>query len=152
MEDFESILNKYDSIQAKRKSHTHIDVHKAQQNWLDKYDVVDKDAIDEDVKDQRLNSSSGYLKSLPWEAKLDLHGFTKEEASVQLYNFIERCRTRGFRKVLIVHGKGIHTKGGDAVLPELVRNFIERNKHLGMSGHPDQKDGGSGATWVIIKD
>ena len=59
---------------------------------------------------------------------------------------------RGLKKVLIVHGKGIHTHGNDPVLGELVRKFIERDKRCGTSGHPKMKsEGGTGVTWVILK-
>jgi DNA-nicking Smr family endonuclease len=33
----------------------------------------------------------------------------------------------------------------------MVREFIECDKRLGASGHPDARLGGSGATWVAIK-
>ena len=53
---------------------------------------------------------------------------------------------------MIIHGKGIHTTGTDPVLGEMVRRFIERDSRLGTSGHPKTKaEGGSGATWVLIK-
>jgi DNA-nicking Smr family endonuclease len=53
---------------------------------------------------------------------------------------------------MIIHGKGIHTSGTDPVLGKLVRSFIERDKRCGASGHPKNKaEGGTGATWVILK-
>ncbi|MBQ1862064.1 MAG: Smr/MutS family protein [Clostridia bacterium] len=56
------------------------------------------------------------------------------------------------RKILVIHGKGNHTKGTDPVLGELVRKFIQSNPYCGMSGHPkSREDGGSGATWIILK-
>ena len=35
--------------------------------------------------------------------------------------------------------------------PESVRLFIEQDKRLGSSGHPDRNNGGTGATWVLLK-
>ena len=58
---------------------------------------------------------------------------------------------RRLKKILIVHGKGIHSSGSDPVLGEMVRKFIESDKRLGTSGHPDASGGGKGATWVILK-
>ena len=93
-----------------------------------------------------------YLISMTPEARIDLHGLHQDEAYERLNNFIADCKARGLRKVLIVHGKGIHTHGSDPVLGELVRKFIEQDKRCGTSGHPKTKyEGGSGATWVIIK-
>ena len=33
----------------------------------------------------------------------------------------------------------------------MVKMFIEQDKRLGTSGHPDRNNGGNGATWVLIK-
>ena len=86
------------------------------------------------------------------EAFLDLHGLHQDEAEVRLTNFITDCKNRGLKKVMIIHGKGIHTTGTDPVLGKLVRSFIERDKRCGTSGHPKNKaEGGTGATWVILK-
>jgi len=54
---------------------------------------------------------------------------------------------------LIVHGKGHHSKErvDVSVLSSMVRTFIELDRRLGASGHPDKRLGGDGATWVIIK-
>lgn len=151
MEDFGTILAKWDASQAKQKSAPHSDVAGAENMWLRTHGTIDKDAIEQQVNDAHLNKNINYLKSLPWEDTLDLHGLTQDKAWSQLELFIERSRARKLRKVLIIHGKGLHTKGSEGVLGELVRRFIEQNKHLGLSGHPDREHGGTGATWVIIK-
>ena len=86
------------------------------------------------------------------EAYLDLHGLHQDQARESLDRFITDCKARGYRKVLIIHGKGIHSSGSDPVLGELVRRFIEQDKRCGASGHPKTKaEGGSGATWVLLK-
>ena len=72
--------------------------------------------------------------------------------NMALNSFITDCKRRGLKKVMIIHGKGIHTSGTDPVLGKLVRSFIERDKRCGTSGHPKNKaEGGTGATWVILK-
>ena len=55
--------------------------------------------------------------------------------------------------MLIVHGKGNHRLESQNICPlaETVRLFIETDSRLGASGHPENKQGGKGATWVIIK-
>lgn len=151
MEDFGSILERWEASQAKKRARPQVDVSGTEEKWLNAYGTVDKDAVAEKITQAALNKNINYLKDLPWEAETNLHGDTQEEAQARLEVFIERCRAQGLRKVLIIHGKGNHTPGGEGVLGELVRRFIEQNKHLGMSGHPDRKDGGTGATWVIIK-
>ena len=84
------------------------------------------------------------------EASIDLHGLTKDEATVRLQVFVEECCRRKLKKILIIHGKGNHSSN-EPVLAKLVHDFIERNYFLGESGHPDKEEGGRGATWVMLK-
>lgn len=90
-------------------------------------------------------------KRLPIQATLDLHGMTATEAETAMDVFIKNAKKRGLSKVLIIHGKGIHTKTGESVLRETVADFIYRCPFTGSHGQPSAADGGSGATWVIIK-
>ncbi len=119
--------------------------------WLNRYGTVDKDKVQEEVeKNERMNNLE-YLKSIPPDATIDLHQLTRDEAWTQLTSFVNDCWRRGCRKILIVHGKGIHSNGSDPVLGPMVRLFIEQDKRLGTSGHPDRNHGGNGATWVLLK-
>ena len=121
--------------------------------WLRRYGVVDKDKEIEKFRQQEKVSDREYLKKLPVEATIDLHGLTREEAWNRLNGFVSECSKRGLKKILIVHGKGNHSseQGTVSVLSAMVRSFIECDTRLGSSGHPDKKLGGSGATWVLIK-
>lgn len=120
--------------------------------WLRKYGTIDKDKIAQEHKERSREQDRNYLLNMKPEAYLDLHGLHQEEARQQLDAFITNCKNRGLRKVMIIHGKGIHTHGTDPVLGELVRRFIEIDRRCGTSGHPKNKaEGGSGATWIILK-
>ena len=119
--------------------------------WLRRYGVVDKDAVAEKAAEQEKQKDRAWLLDMPYEAQIDLHGLTAEEASVRLDQFVSECYKRGIRKVLIIHGKGNHSED-TPVLSGMVRSFIERDYRLGESGHPDKKDGGKGATWVILRE
>ena len=119
--------------------------------WMRRYGVVDKDAAAEKAAEKELQKDRAWLHDLPYEAQIDLHGLTAEEASVRLNQFVGECYKRGIRKILIIHGKGNHSEDMP-VLAGMVRSFIERDYRLGESGHPDKKDGGKGATWVIIRE
>lgn len=120
--------------------------------WLNRYGTVDKDKIAEESRERTKEQDRNYVLNMKPEAILDLHGLHQEEAYVQLERFITDCKRRGLRKVMLIHGKGIHTHGTDPVLGEVVRRFIEADKRCGQSGHPKNKaEGGSGATWVILK-
>ena len=87
------------------------------------------------------------------DASVDLHGLNGDEAWTALDVFFQESRMKGFEKVLIIHGKGNHLSGAnEAVLRELTRRFIEACQFAGESGHSAARDGGSGATWVILKE
>lgn len=121
--------------------------------WLRRYGVVDKDSLAQEVAERERSQNREYLKKLPFGAKIDLHGLTRDEAWERLDAFIGDCSRRGIQKVLIVHGKGHHAKekADVSILSAMVRTFVELDRRLGASGHPDKKLGGNGATWVIIK-
>lgn len=119
--------------------------------WLRRYGTIDKDKIKEEADERIKQTDFNYLRAMKAEARIDLHGLHQDEAEERLNFFIGDCKKRGLKKVLIIHGKGNHSTGTDPVLGELVRRFIEHDKRLGMSGHPDKSLGGNGATWVIIK-
>lgn len=113
--------------------------------------IVDKDAADEKAALQKKMQSRRYIDSLKPQAVLDLHGSTQDEAWKKLNDFVQDARRRGLQKVMIIHGKGIHSQGGDGVLGEVVRKFIEYDQRLGASGKADREHGGSGATWVVVR-
>ena len=120
--------------------------------WLNRYGTVDKDKIAEENVERTKQQDREYVLNMKPEAYLDLHGLHQDEARMRLDSFITDCKSRGLRKVMIIHGKGIHTHGTDPVLGEVVRRFIESDKRCGTSGHPKNKaDGGTGATWIILK-
>ncbi len=120
--------------------------------WLRRYGTVDKDKIAEEAAEIQRESDRNYLINMQPQAHLDLHGLHQDEAEKKLNSFISECKRRGLKKIMIIHGKGNHTKGTDPVLGKLVRNFIEKDGRCGMSGHPKTKyEGGAGATWVILR-
>ena len=120
--------------------------------WLRRYGTIDKDKLAEEQESRSKLYDRNYLLNMQPEARLDLHGLHQDQARESLDRFITDCKARGLRKVLIIHGKGIHSHGSDPVLGELVRRFIEEDKRCGASGHPKTKaEGGSGATWVLLK-
>jgi DNA-nicking Smr family endonuclease len=86
------------------------------------------------------------------EATLDLHGCTVDVALVQLRQFLVESKRLGRRRVLVVHGKGLHSEHGaplrDAVLGELL-GAASGLVHALASAAP--ADGGEGATYVMLR-
>jgi DNA-nicking Smr family endonuclease len=125
------------------------DASGALEKWLDKNGVYDKDAdvgIDMENPQER---RSRLLKQEP-DAVLDLHFMTKDEAWNALERFFAESRERGCEKLLIIHGKGKHSGNGSA-LRGLVDDFLERCGFAGEKGISKNNQGGSGATWVMLK-
>ncbi len=93
---------------------------------------------------------AGSLKDLKPQAVLDLHGLSSAEAEEALDRFIRDSRARGLVKVLIVHGKGLHSPG-EPVLERVVRSYLEKCPFTGAFGKAGREDGGRGASWVLIR-
>src|SRR3954467_1940349 len=49
--------------------------------------------------------------ALPVEARIDLHGRSREEALRTLERFVEGATAGGRRCVLVIHGRGLHSSG-----------------------------------------
>ena len=116
--------------------------------WLRVNGVYDKDqeegnALSPGERRRRL------LAKQP-DAELDLHGLTADEAWNALDAFFIQSKNRGFAKIRIIHGKGNHSDG-DGVLRAQVKRFVENCPYAGESGYGTAKTGGTGSTWVILK-
>jgi DNA-nicking Smr family endonuclease len=120
--------------------------------YLNRYGTEDKDqALDLEAEEESLaRTERDRLAKLRPEGVIDLHGMTAEAALDSLGLFLEDSRRRGYRKVLIIHGKGNHS-GGDPVLKRAVLRFLESYPGAGRSGSADKASGGNGATWLILK-
>jgi DNA-nicking Smr family endonuclease len=118
--------------------------------WLRKNPVYDKDA---ELEREKVSTGERRRRLLAKraDAALDLHGLSRDEAWDALESFFREGRRRGFEKLLVVHGKGNHS-GGESVLKRTCRAFIEGCSFAGESGHAQGNSGGSGATWVILKE
>jgi len=122
---------------------------------LDKWEKSDKNKVypqyDEPEKTGNIpgQKRSRLLKKQP-DAEIDLHGMNSDEAWTALENFFTLSKNAGYEKLLIIHGKGNH-QNSSSVIREVARRFIERCPIAGESGYSHTREGGSGATWVILK-
>lgn len=116
--------------------------------WLRKYGVQNKDEKrNDDIDNADLRKK---MRALKPQSEIDLHGMTCEEAESALNIFFEKSKKNGLKKVLIIHGKGNHSSSGSILAP-FVKSYLEKQKYAGETGHSKNVDGGSGATWVILK-
>ena len=95
--------------------------------------------------------------------KIDLHGYTLEEANRSVENFIRRCFDDNVTKIIVITGKGLRSKNVTnpylskdlSILKYSVPEFIESNNFLMkmIIQITDAKieDGGSGAFYIYLK-
>jgi len=95
--------------------------------------------------------------------KIDLHGYTIEEANEAVEQFIQKCFDEDVTKIIVITGKGLRSKNIEnpflskdlSILKYSVPEFIENNKSLTrlIIETTDAKieDGGSGAFYVYLK-
>ena len=95
--------------------------------------------------------------------KLDLHGYTIEEANKTVEKFINKCFDENVTKIIIITGKGLRSKSVAnpylskdlSILKYSVPEFIDSNRDLMkmIIEITDAKieDGGSGAFYIYLK-
>ena len=57
-------------------------------------------------------------------AHVDLHGLTRGEAKRAVEEFLRGARSSGKRCVLVVHGRGLHSKDHLPVLKDALRTWL----------------------------
>ena len=126
---------------------------------------TDKDQWDEylknpkDIFDKELANKNSF--NVNHRFRFDLHGFTLVEANKKVYKLIINCQEKGFKEILLITGKGLHsnTDQNTYVSKELsklkfsVPEYINSNKELSDKIYSMEQasiiDGGEGA--IIIK-
>lgn len=88
------------------------------------------------------------------QAHLDLHGMTQPDAREALTAFIVDAVRKGRRAVLIVHGRGLRSPGGQAVLKHATAQWLSHGVAGGYvlafaTARPS--DGGAGAVYVLLR-
>ena len=95
--------------------------------------------------------------------KIDLHGYTIEEANKVVEQFIQKCFDENVTKIIVITGKGLRSKNVEnpylskdlSILKYSVPEFIENNKSLTRviieTTDAKVEDGGSGAFYIYLK-
>ena len=116
-------------------------------------------------KEKIPNKDFVYKKSIKHEKikKIDLHGYTIEEANKAIEKFIQKCFDKEVTKIIVITGKGLRSKNVEnpylsknlSILKYSVPEFIESNRSLTefIIETTDSKieDGGSGAFYIYLK-
>ncbi|MFC1493744.1 Smr/MutS family protein [Thermodesulfobacteriota bacterium] len=91
---------------------------------------------------------------LPIQDHTDLHGLTKKDAELEVKRFLINSQKRGFRCVLIVHGRGLNSPDSTPVLKERLPVWLNRGpaRKIVMAFSSAQPyDGGTGAIYVLLR-
>jgi|TARA_B110000967_G_scaffold192036_1_gene218278 DNA-nicking Smr family endonuclease len=95
--------------------------------------------------------------------KIDLHGYTIEEANKAIEQFIEKCFNESVTKVIVITGKGLRSENVKnpylskdlSILKYSVPEFIETSETLIKMiieiTVAKIEDGGSGAFYIFLK-
>ena len=94
---------------------------------------------------------------------IDLHGYTLDQANQKISDFISQSYMDGINKLIIVTGKGLHSKNEKnpyvskdlSILKYSVPEYIKNNKNLMNKiyefSEAKIEDGGSGAFYIFLK-
>ena len=135
-----------------------------------KHFVTPKDKKDWDVFTKHMGDISPKESDLLKEnieinkvKKLDLHGSSLIEANKIVKKFIIESVNSGYKKLLVVTGKGLRSKSYNNPyvskklnvlrysVPEFIKNDENLNNKISRIAQADKKDGGEGAIYIFLK-
>ncbi len=70
------------------------------------------------------------LRRMPIQSELDLHGMTRDQAIAYLAQFLSLAHERKQHCLQIIHGKGLHSIDGAAILKPLVRQWLSTHPQI----------------------
>ena len=120
-------------------------------DWLENAPMSEEEAERLSEDDNQSYITIKKVRSMAPEARLDLHGMIKEVAEKEVTSFFKTAQKDNLLKVIIIFGKGYHSPGGVDVLEEVVKRVISNTRCVRETYTPKEKDGGSGALMVILK-
>ncbi|MDP2226256.1 MAG: Smr/MutS family protein [Moraxellaceae bacterium] len=86
---------------------------------------------------------------LPWQAAVDLHGCTVDQAREAVLGLLRDARAADLHVVKVVHGKS-HARG-EALLKTFVNGWLRQLPEVLAFVSAQPRDGGTGAVYVLLK-
>ena len=95
--------------------------------------------------------------------KIDLHGFSLENANKVIDEFVTQSFEEGVNKIIVITGKGLRSKNNEnpyisknlSILkysvPEFIKSSINLMKIIKNIKEADIEDGGKGAFYIYLK-
>jgi DNA-nicking Smr family endonuclease len=94
---------------------------------------------------------------------IDLHGYSLDEANLEIEDFITKSYKSGTNKIIVVTGKGLHSEHDKDPyvskklgilkysVPEYIKNNFELMKVINFMEKAKIEDGGEGAFYIYLK-
>ncbi|MFC1656027.1 Smr/MutS family protein [Patescibacteria group bacterium] len=104
-------------------------------------------------KKQRKEKNNKYDNLSKPQAEFDFHDrgvLTQDHIRELVDEFIEECRDRGLSKVLIITGKGLHSRKGMPVIKPFVKKYLQDKPFVTRVYEGRFDRGGSGTLEVIL--
>ena len=95
--------------------------------------------------------------------RFDLHGLTIDDANNKVYEIINQCYQKKINEILIITGKGSHSKNQDDTyyskenkilkksIPYFIKNNADLNSKISKVTQAGRSEGGEGAIVVKLK-
>ena len=128
----------------------------------DKEDWIDFTKHLDNINPKETDISQENLK-VKKVAKLDLHGLSLSESNKIVKKFIMHSFDQGFKKLLVVTGKGSRSKSHENPyvseklniirysVPDFIKNDEDLSSKISSISKADIKDGGDGAIYIFLK-
>jgi DNA-nicking Smr family endonuclease len=87
----------------------------------------------------------------PVQDSLDLHGLQSDAARRLLQQFLHQASEQQLRCVLIIHGKGLNSASGEAVLKIRTRHWLTQHPRILAYCDAAPQMGGTGAVLVLLR-
>ncbi len=112
---------------------------------------------DKEVNYKNINNKKNKIK------KLDLHGFSLNDANTEAKKFIIKSYNSGYKKLIIITGKGSRSKTSDNPyvsrqmgilknsIPEYISNDADLSNIIKNITKADVQHGGEGAIYISLK-
>jgi len=129
---------------------------KDKKDWKNFISSKDK-ILNKDLKITENNIKKKIIK------KIDLHGFSLENANKVIEEFITKSFEDGVNKIIVITGKGLRSKNDENPyisknlgilkysVPEFIKSSINLMKIIKNIDEADIEDGGKGAFYIYLK-
>lgn len=84
------------------------------------------------------------------EARLDLHSMTVDRARIEVFNFVVESHQYDLRSLIIIPGKGSHSKANEALLKSYVNRWLPELDEVQAFCSAQPQHGGLGAVYVLL--